>query len=354
MSTEPKRGRGAGYNPHNRFESTRLDPFDDGWHQEPESQVIGTTILEDTSKGILASNKSPDVPFDWSINAYRGCEHGCVYCYARPSHAYWGLSPGLDFETQIFAKRNADELLKQEFEKKGYQARVIALGTNTDPYQPIEREEKITRRILELMQEYCHPVTITTKSAGILRDIDLLKEMAQHNLASVALSITTLDPKLARKMEPRAASPARRLDAIQQLADAGIPTAVMVAPVIPALTDWELERILEASANAGAAYASYILLRLPLEVASIFDDWLKRNVPDKQDHVMSLMRQLRGGSIYNAQFKQRMKGSGPLADILARRFELAIQQHQLNRIRVTLDTLQFRRPHKHGDQLSLF
>lgn len=347
------RGRAAGFNPPNRFESLQQEAFDDGWFQEPDSP-IRTEVLEDHSKGILSHNQSPDVPFDWSINPYRGCEHGCIYCYARPSHAYWGLSPGLDFESRIFAKRDAAELLRHEFEKPSYQAKVIALGANTDPYQPLERQLKITRSILETMHTYRHPVAIITKSAGVLRDLDLLSALAQQNLASVAVSVTTLCDDVARSLEPRAAAPARRVHTIHQLTQAGIPVTVLVAPIIPAINDWELERILETAAAAGATRAGYILLRLPHEVAPLFEDWLQREFPDKFDHVMSLIHQMRGGQLNVSRFKERMKGTGPIAALLQQRFQLAMRRLNLTLQRHALTTDLFRRPPKTGDQLNLF
>ncbi len=294
IERERRRGRGAQSNDSGRFEAEARVAFDDGWQSLDELPPFKTTVTIDTSRKVIARNDSPDIGFDRSINPYRGCEHGCVYCFARPTHAYLGLSPGLDFESKLFVKPDAPELLEKELAAPGYEPRMIAIGTNTDPYQPIEREHKIMRGILEVLERAGHPVGIVTKSALVTRDIDILARMAKRNLVKVALSVTTLDPKLARTMEPRASTPPKRLEAIRQLAQAGIPATVMVAPVIPALNDSEIERILDAAAHAGAKEASYVLLRLPLEVRDLFREWLMANYPDRYRHVFTLIRDMRG------------------------------------------------------------
>jgi DNA repair photolyase len=323
--------RGAGSNIAGRFERLARDSFDDGWpREEAPPPEIETRVTEERARSILASNGSPDIPFERSINPYRGCEHGCVYCYARPSHAYLELSPGLDFETKLFAKTNAVELLRAELSRPGYQVKPIAFGTNTDCYQPIERRYRIMRGILELLAECRHPLTITTKSALIERDLDLLGPMAEQNLVKAFISITTLDEKLARRLEPRAASPRRRLDAVRALAAAGVPCGVMVAPVIPALTDQSLEVILEAAAEAGATMAGWIMLRLPNEVRPLFKEWLARHVPERAEHVVSVIRQVRGGRENDPRFGSRMSGSGNFARLIERRFDLACRRFGLN------------------------
>ncbi|MDP1584282.1 MAG: PA0069 family radical SAM protein, partial [Bradyrhizobium sp.] len=281
IERERRRGRGAQSNSSGRFEAEARVAFDDGWQSLDDLPPFKTTVALDTARKVITRNDSPDIGFDRSINPYRGCEHGCVYCFARPTHAYLGLSPGLDFESKLFAKPDASQLLEKELAAQDYEPRMIAIGTNTDPYQPIERERKIMRGILEVLERAGHPVGIVTKSALVTRDIDILSRMAKRNLAKVALSVTTLDPKLARTMEPRASAPARRLEALRQLSEAGIPATVMVAPVIPALNDSEIERILDAAFHAGAREASYVLLRLPLEVRDLFREWLMANYPDR-------------------------------------------------------------------------
>jgi DNA repair photolyase len=301
----------------------------------------------------ITRNESPDIPFDRSINPYRGCEHGCIYCFARPTHAYMGLSAGLDFEAKLFAKPDIAKLLERELAKPGYKPRVIAIGTNTDPYQPIETEWRIMRQILDVLNKANHPVSIVTKSTLILRDIDILKELAGKNLVRVALSVTTLDRKLARTMEPRASTPARRLEAIRLLSEAGIPTSVIAAPVIPALNDHEMERILDAAKAAGALEAGYVILRLPLEVAPLFRDWLLQNYPDRYRHVMSLVRSMRGGKDYDADFGKRMKGAGPYAWQIARRFEMATKRLGMTRRSMPLRDDLFVPPDGSGVQLSL-
>jgi DNA repair photolyase len=355
-SSEVQRGRGAGSNESGRFERERREAFDDGWDtiEEPAGRCE-TIYTRDTAKTILAQNDSPDIPFDRSINPYRGCEHGCIYCFARPSHAYLGLSPGLDFESRIFFKEEAPDLLRAELARPSYRCRTIALGANTDPYQPAEKKFQLTRRILEVLQELRHPVSIVTKSALVARDIDILAEMAGLRLCSVAISLTTLDRKLARAMEPRAATPQRRLDTMRTLSGAGIPVCVLASPMIPALNDNELDAILEAAAAHGAHAAGTILLRLPLELGPLFEDWLNRHYPDKAKHVLSLVRQTRGGRIYSSEWGQRMTGTGPYAELLQFRFDKACKRLGLNRRRTAfeLDRTLFRQPTKSGDQLVL-
>jgi DNA repair photolyase len=323
--------RGALSQIQGRFETAERSPVDDGWAREDEElPELRTTVTEERARSIIARNESPDVPFEQSINPYRGCEHGCIYCFARPTHAYLELSPGLDFETKLFAKTNAVELLKEEISKKGYRAKPIAFGTNTDCYQPIERRYKVMRGILELLSACDHPLTIVTKSALIERDIDLLAPMAKKNLVKAFVSITTLDPRLARALEPRAASPRRRVDALRALAGAGIPCGVMVAPLIPALTDKSLEDVLEAAAEAGAIMAGWILLRLPNEVRPLFKEWLAAHHPQRADHVISIVRQSRGGRENDPNFGSRMTGSGNFVDLIGKRFHLACKRLGLN------------------------
>jgi len=360
------KGRGAITNTSGRFESHSLEVFDDGWESLPHEpcECFGdiaedesrpkTEVQADASRSILVYNQSPDLPFDRSINPYRGCEHGCVYCFARPSHAYLGLSPGLDFETRLFSKPNAAELLQNALRKPGYQCQPIALGVNTDAYQPVERKLGITRMVLEVLQQFHHPVSIITKSALIERDIELLREMAQDNLVSVYVSITTLDSELARKMEPRAAAPHRRLQTIRALAEAGVPASVLVAPVIPVLTDAELNSILAAAREAGAHSAGYILLRLPLEVSDLFQQWLHTHYPLKADHVMTRVRDTRSGKDYVSQFGERMVGTGAFADIIAQRFALTCKKLGLEPRDYDLNCKAFRVPIRSGDQMGLF
>jgi DNA repair photolyase len=348
------RGRGARSNASGRFERETRVLVDDGWTKEDETPPpLKTEVLRDSSRTIITRNASPDISFDRSINPYKGCEHGCVYCFARPTHAYLGLSPGADFESRIFAKPNAAELLARELAHPGYVPRVMAMGTNTDPYQPLERSLKITRSILEVLRDFRHPVGIVTKSPLILRDLDILGPMAEMGLARAALSVTTLDRKLARAMEPRAGTPARRLEAIAGLTRAGIPTAVMFAPVIPALNDDEMESVLEAAVKAGATSAGYVLLRLPLEIKDLFREWLEEKTPNKAKHVISLIKQMRGGKEYDSQWHTRMKGTGPYAEMIGRRFQMAVKRLGLNGERRPLATNLFRRPPKSGDQLKL-
>jgi DNA repair photolyase len=352
--TRALRGRGARSNASGRYERETRVLVDDGWTRDDEEPpALKTEVLRDSSRTIITRNKSPDISFEQSINPYKGCEHGCVYCFARPTHAYLGLSPGADFESRLFAKPNAAELLARELSAPGYVPKVIAMGTNTDPYQPIERQLKITRAILEVLRDHRHPVGIVTKSPLILRDLDILAPMAEEGLARAALSITTLDRKLARTMEPRAATPGRRIDAIRELARAGVPASVMFAPVIPALNDEELETVLATAAEAGASSAGYVLLRLPLEIKDLFREWLEEKVPGRAKHVMSLIRQMRGGKDYDSQWHTRMKGTGPYAEMIAKRFHMAIRRLGLNQERKPLSTEKFRRPPRTGDQLCL-
>jgi DNA repair photolyase len=349
-----RRGRGANSNATGRFEPLARQGFDDGWQSLEDLPPFRTTVATDTARKVITRNDSPDIPFDRSINPYRGCEHGCVYCFARPTHAYMGLSPGLDFESKLFAKPDAPELLERELSHAKYEPRTIAIGTNTDPYQPIERRYEVMRRILGVLERAGHPVGIVTKSALVLRDIDILSRMASRNLVKVGVSVTTLDPKLARIMEPRAPTPARRLDALRELARAGIPTRMMVAPIVPAINDADIERILDAGAAAGVDGASYVLLRLPLEVRDLFSEWLKEHFPDRHAHVFALIRQMRGGKDYDAKWGERMTGSGPYAWMIRRRFEAACARLGLNERRRELTTEHFRPPHGRAEQLSLF
>jgi DNA repair photolyase len=349
-----RRGRGAQSNASGRYEVEARVAFDDGWQSLEELPPFKTTVALDTARKVITRNDSPDIGFDRSINPYRGCEHGCVYCFARPTHAFLGLSPGLDFESKLFAKPDAPALLEKELAAPDYEPRMIAIGTNTDPYQPIERERKIMRGILEVLERAGHPVGIVTKSALVARDVDILARMAKRNLAKVALSVTTLDPQLARSMEPRASAPPRRLEALRRLSEAGIPTTVMVAPVIPALNDAEIERVLDAGAHAGAKEASYVLLRLPLEVRDLFREWLMANYPDRYRHVFTLIRDMRGGRDYDSQWGTRMKGTGPIAWMIGRRFEIACDKLGLNKRRSKLTTDHFAKPKPSGQQLSLF
>ncbi|MBX3596917.1 MAG: PA0069 family radical SAM protein [Rhizobiaceae bacterium] len=348
-----RRGRGAGVNPSGRYEPTSRDVFDDGWNSLEELPPFKTEVQVERPRQIITRNESPDISFDRSINPYRGCEHGCIYCFARPTHAYMGLSPGLDFEAKLFAKPDAARLLEKELSKPGYEPRTIAIGTNTDPYQPIEKQYRIMREVLEVLEARGHPVGIVTKSALVTRDIDILARMAERGLAKVALSITTLDRKLARAMEPRAATPTRRLEAIRALSDAGIPTSVMVAPIIPGLNDSEIERILDSAQAAGAREAGYVILRLPLEVAPIFKDWLLRHYPDRYRHVISLVRSMRDGKDYDAEWGKRMRGSGPYAWQIGRRFEISSKKLGLNVERRRLRTDLFVRANSGGEQLIL-
>ncbi len=353
VNDDRRRGRGAQSNASGRYEPLARVAFDDGWQSFEELPPFRTTVTIDAPRKIITRNNSPDISFDRSINPYRGCEHGCIYCFARPTHAYLGLSPGLDFESKLFAKPDAPKLLERELSAPGYTPRTIAIGTNTDPYQPIEREYQVMRRILEVLDRFGHPVGIVTKSALVIRDLDILARMAQRNLVKVALSVTTLDARLARLMEPRAATPARRLDALRQLRAAGVPASVMVAPVIPALNDAEIERILDCAAAVGVQAAGYVLLRLPLEVRDLFREWLMANFPDRYHHVFKLIRETRGGKDYDSSWGKRMTGGGPVAWMIGRRFELACEKLHLNNTRTQLSTKHFAPPPRPGEQLSL-
>ena len=350
-----RKGRGAGSNEAGRYEPHQRVAVDDGWGcAEEELPPLATTLTADSTRTIIARNDSPDIGFDRSINPYRGCEHGCVYCFARPTHAYLGLSPGLDFESRLFYKPDAPALLAQELSKKGYSCKPIAIGTNTDPYQPVEKRLRIMRGVLEVLRAFNHPVCIVTKSALIQRDIDILAPMAEKRLASVALSVTTLDRGLARRMEPRAATPPKRLETIRALSQAGIPTGVLAAPMIPALNDMELERIMEASRDAGASSAGYVFLRLPLELKALFREWLEQHFPERAAHVLSIVTQAHGGKAYDSSWGTRQTGTGPYAELLRIRFQLAARKLGLER-RMTkpLDTTLFKPPARPGDQLSL-
>jgi DNA repair photolyase len=354
IDPERRRGRGADSNRSGRFEKEERVLYDDGWGSVDDLPPFRTTVQEEKAKKIITTNDSPDISFDRSINPYRGCEHGCAYCFARPTHAYMGLSPGLDFETKLFAKPNAAKLLERELAKPGYEPRTMAIGTNTDPYQPIEKRYRIMREVLEVLDAANHPVGIVTKSALVLRDVDILARMAERNLAKVALSVTTLDRRLARAMEPRAATPERRLAALRLLAEAGVPTTVMVAPIIPALNESEIERILDTAAAAGVKEAGYVILRLPLEVRDIFKEFLERDYPDRAKHVMSIIRSMRGGKDYDAAWGTRMRGEGPHAWQIGRRFEMAAKRLGLNTERRRLATDLFVAPKPESAQLSLF
>jgi len=345
-----RKGRGAVTNPTGRFEPETLNAFDDGWStlgalaEEP----LRTTLGLDTAKTVITRNRSPDVPFDRSINPYRGCEHGCIYCFARPSHAYLGLSPGLDFETKLFRKPDAARLLREELAKPAYRADTIVIGTNTDPYQPVERAERLTRAILEVMAETRHPTGLITKSAGVIRDRDLLAELARHEAAMVCVSITTLDRELARRMEPRCSAPEKRLAAVEALAAAGVPVAVLTSPMIPGLNDHEMEAILDAAARAGAVAASYTVLRLPLELKDLFTDWIDAHYPDRKTKILNGIRDLRGGDLYDSRWGHRMKGRGVLAELYRARFARAVKRLGLNRRDWELNAAAFRKPSPQG------
>jgi DNA repair photolyase len=353
----PVKGRGAVSNRVSRYFREERARTSDGWDSPADEELppLRTTVLRDSTRTIIARNESPDIGFDRSINPYRGCEHGCIYCFARPTHAYLGLSPGLDFETKLLMKPDAARLLAAELRKPGYRPAVIAMGTNTDPYQPIERQYRITRGILEVLRDFNHPVGIVTKSALIRRDIDILAPMAEKRLAHAFVSITTLDRELARKMEPRAATPPRRLETIRALAEAGIPVGVMAAPMIPALNDQEMEGILEAAAAAGASAAGYTALRLPLEIKDLFTEWLEAHAPGRARHVLDLIRQMRGGALNDATWGKRMRGEGPYAELLRQRFHIARKRLGLERSkeRWEFDLTLFKPPPRAGDQLSL-
>ena len=346
------RGRGAVSNHSGRFEATTREAFDDGWFQEPQ-HTRPTTVMTDTARHVITYNTSPDLGFDRTINPYRGCEHGCIYCYARPTHAYWGLSPGQDFETKLFAKYDAADVLRRELANPKYKPALILLGANTDAYQPIDREHRITRSILEVLREFRHPVSTVTKSALVMRDMDLWVDLAEQSLGHVTLSITTLDRQLARAMEPRAATPGRRLDAVRALSAAGVPVCVNVAPVIPGLTDHEIEPILEAAAEAGASEAAYTLVRLPLEIKDLFCDWLETHYPDRRSKVENLIRQTRGGALYQSGFGERMRGTGTYAELIRQRFAIAVKRLGLSRRFQDLRIDLFQVPPASGQQLDL-
>jgi len=353
VDADRRRGRGARSNRVGRYEAEIREEFDDGWESLAELDAFKTEVRIEPARSIIATNNSPDISFDRSINPYRGCEHGCIYCYARPTHCYLGHSAGLDFETKLYAKTNGAALLEQELSRPGYVASTIALGAVTDPYQPIEREYRITRSILEVLDRTSHPVGIVTKSALVVRDIDILARMAERGLVKVALSVTTLDRRIARKMEPRATTPERRLDAIRQLSNAGVPTQVMVAPIIPALTDGEIERILESAHAAGARDAGYVLLRLPSELKELFREWLATEFPDRAKRVISILQSMHGGRDYTSEFGMRQRGSGPYAEQIAMRFRLALQRLGMNERGLKLRTDLFQPPVPSGGQLQL-
>jgi DNA repair photolyase len=349
------RGRGAVSNASGRFESRVHETFDDGWTGDDAVPTpLKTTLTAEKARVIITRNDSPDVGFDRSINPYRGCEHGCIYCYARPAHAYMGLSPGLDFESKLFFKPEAARLLEKELSKPTYAVGPIHIGGNTDPYQPQERRLRVTRQVIEVLSRFRHPFSIITKSALIARDLDLMGPMGRAGLTRAAVSVTTLDRKLARVMEPRAATPDRRIWAIRQLSDAGVPVAVMFAPVIPGLNDHELEGVLQRAAEAGAVGAGYVVLRLPLEIKDLFKEWLAANLPERAERVMSLVRQMRHGRDYDMEWGKRMKGEGPIAELIGQRFRIAQRRFGLDRERTPLDITQFRVPPKAINQLDLF
>jgi len=362
IAPAPRKGRGAVSNRVGRYEAHARERVDDGWAPpqgvvpaaEDQEPKLRTTVAIDASRTVIARNQSPDVPFDRSINPYRGCEHGCVYCFARPTHAWLGMSPGLDFETRLLAKPDAPALLRKELARKGYECDTIAMGTNTDPYQPVEREMRITRGILEVLAEHDHPVMIVTKSDLVIRDLDILGPMAARGLAKVGLSVTSLDGELARILEPRAPRPDKRLAAIRACADAGVPASVLVAPVIPALNDHEIEPILEAAVVAGAESATWVLLRLPLEIAGLMEEFLRAHFPDRAERVLSLVRQTRDGELYRSEWGTRMRGEGPYAQMIGQRFRAACRRLGLARRTAGLDVSRFRAPAAPKAQLSLF
>jgi DNA repair photolyase len=353
VDAERRRGRGARSNRVGRFEGELRETFDDGWESLGELEPFKTDVYRETAKSIISSNDSPDISFEQSINPYRGCEHGCIYCFARPTHCYLGHSAGLDFETKLYAKINAAELLERELANPRYVPKFIALGAVTDPYQPIEREHRITRSILEVLDRTSHPVGIVTKSALVVRDIDILARMASRGLVKVAMSVTTLDRRIARKMEPRAATPPKRLEAIRALAQAGVPVAVMTAPVVPAINDSEIERILAAAREAGATEAGYVLLRLPYELKELFREWLATEFPDRAARTINVLRSMHGGKDYTPEWRVRQRGRGPYAEQIGARFRLATKRLGLNERTSKLRTDLFRRPTPHGGQLPL-
>jgi DNA repair photolyase len=353
MTKDPLSGRGARTNASGRYERFAREAFDDGW-SEDEIKPIETIVTPELAKSIISTNTSPDISFDQSINPYRGCEHGCVYCYARPNHAYVGLSPGLDFETKLFVKANAAELLEKEFSKPSYKPKTIMLGGVTDIYQPIERGYGVTRSILEVMERWRHPVALITKSQLVVRDIDILSRLAERGLAKAAISVTSLERRISRVMEPRAAAPHRRIETIRMLTQAGIPTTVMVAPIVPAINDTEIEAILEECAKAGASAAGYVVLRLPLEIKDLFREWLSKHFPDRKTRVMTLVRGMRNGLDYDPEWGKRQKGEGPYAKLIADRFASACRRLGLDKPRLPLDHTQFSRPVQKNDQQDLF
>ena len=354
VPAEHRPGRAARTNDAGRFESTTRDREDDGWPRDDDLPPLRTEVRLERPRSVITRNTSPDIPFDRSINPYRGCEHGCIYCFARPTHAYLNLSPGLDFETRLIARPGAGAALEKELRKKGYTPQTMAIGTNTDPYQPIEGRYRVMREVLEVLAAFNHPVGIVTKGTGVERDIDLLAPMAARGLAFVGVSVTTLDARLARKMEPRVPAPQRRLATIRRLAQAGIPVKAMVAPIVPGLTDAELEAILAAAKDAGASSASWVMLRLPREVAPLFRDWLAEQYPDRFDKVMRKVREMHGGQDYSPEWGKRMRGEGVYADLIARRFKVAAKRLDLDARLPPLRTDLFRPPPRAGDQLSLF
>ena len=354
VPVQQPRGRGARSNASGRYEAEVREAFDDGWEADEEAPPLKTTVAPEKARVIISRNDSPDVGFSASINPYRGCEHGCIYCYARPAHAYMGLSPGLDFESKLFFKPDAARLLEAELSHPKYRPELIHIGGNTDPYQPQERALKVTRSVMEVLVRFRHPFSVITKSALIVRDLDLLAEAAKLNLVRAAVSITSLDRKLARSMEPRCATPEKRLDAVKQLSAGGVPVTVLFAPCIPGLNDHEMEAVLERAAAAGASGASYVALRLPLEIKDLFREWLESDHPDRARRVMSLVRQMRGGKDYDAQWGSRMKGQGPIAELMADRFAAARKRYGLEGRWGSLDMSQFRVPPKPGGQIDLF
>lgn len=353
LAAAPQKGRGALSNASGRYEAYAREAFDDGWERDDDPSRIEASVTPEAAQSIITRNDSPDISFDRAANPYRGCEHGCVYCYARPNHAYVGLSPGLDFETKLFAKTNAAGLLEDALRKPGYTPDVLMLSGVTDPYQPIEKTYRITRSLLEVLSACHHPTAIITKSALVLRDIDLLADMAKRNLVKVALSITTLDPALSRRLEPRAAAPHRRLAAVKALSEAGVPVTVMTAPIIPALNDHEIEALLAAAAEAGARSAGYVLLRLPLELKDLVHEWLDQHAPERAARIKALIRSTRGGADYQSAFGLRQRGSGAYADQIASRFKAALKRHGLTRPSLALDASRFVPPPRPGDQMTL-
>ncbi len=357
MSNLPQqtRGRGARSNASGRYEAQRSEAFDDGWTpDDAQPQQIQTQVSAERARTVISRNDSPDIGFSASLNPYRGCEHGCIYCYARPAHAYMGLSPGLDFETKLFFKPDAARLLEAELSRSRYKPETIHIGGNTDPYQPQERKLKITRGVIEVLHRFHHPFSVITKSALVLRDLDLLAAAARDGLARVAISVTTLDRRLARSMEPRAATPEKRIEAVHRLSDAGVPVTVMFAPAIPGLNDHEMEAVLDRAAQAGATGAGYVALRLPLEIKDLFREWLETDHPDRARRVMSLVRQMRGGKDYDMRWGSRMTGQGPIADLMKARFQAATRRYGLDGPRLAMDTSRFRVPPQPGGQIDLF